>query len=127
MDCSNLKLEDIEPDLSDLYRGLLRDFPVLVSPRTIDAAVDCFYEGINRIVRAKAKKRRTYPERPEWWTSKIERLRKVYLAKKKILYTNRYPDQANLLATEMYSAKDKYKRELTRQEKNPGLISSKMT
>jgi exonuclease III len=65
MDCSNLKLEDIEPDLSDLCRGLLRDFPVLVSPRTIDAAVDRFYEGINRIVRAKAKKRRTYPERPE--------------------------------------------------------------
>jgi hypothetical protein len=114
MDCSNLKLEDIEPDLSDLCRGLLRDFPVLVSPRTIDAAVDRFYEGINRIVRAKAKKRRTYPERPEWWTSKIERLRKVYLAKKKILYTNRYPDQANLLATEMYFAKDKYKRELTK-------------
>jgi hypothetical protein len=43
MDCSNLKLEDIEPDLSDLCRGLLRDFPVLVSPRTIDAAVDRFY------------------------------------------------------------------------------------
>ncbi|KAH0817278.1 hypothetical protein GEV33_005513 [Tenebrio molitor] len=101
MDCSNLKLEDIEQDLSDLCRGLLRDFPVLVSPRTIDASVDRFYEGINRIVRAKVKKRRTYPERPEWWTSKIERLRKVYLAKKKILYTNRYPDQANLLATEI--------------------------
>jgi hypothetical protein len=30
------------------------------------------------------------------------------------LYTNRYPDQANLLATEMHSAKDKYKRELTK-------------
>jgi hypothetical protein len=30
------------------------------------------------------------------------------------LYTNRYPNQANLLATEMHSAKDKYKRELTK-------------
>ncbi|CAH1384126.1 unnamed protein product, partial [Tenebrio molitor] len=68
------------------------------------------------LLSSKAKRRKIYPHRPDWWNSKIERRRKIYLAKKSLLYKNRDPDKKQFLAEEMARAKTSFKSLLRKEQ-----------
>jgi hypothetical protein len=117
-DQNNLNMEKLGPQLRQLSQNLINKYPVLISQNTIDNALEEFYDGIRRILGKAAKMRKTYPTRPTWWSDKIERLRKVYLQKKNMLYKNTDLIRKNYLAQEMIQAKEKFKNEIiTTQER----------
>jgi hypothetical protein len=55
---------------------------VINTPAEVDAAIDFLQLGITTCLRNKARRRPIYKNRPDWWTDKVERHRKVYLRKK---------------------------------------------
>lgn len=80
----------------------------LKSPDGIDSALSRFYDGLKALVVGAAKKK-CFSERPPWWNDKIDRFRKIYLNKKKLLYDNRFPENRIYLYDSMMEAKNRFK------------------
>lgn len=109
----DFKDETVGRELGDFCEVLLGRYPVLVAPGMIDAALGDFYDGLEQILADFGEKK---ADRPDYWPDKIERLRRVYLAKKSLLYSNRVPNRAEHLAVEMGAAIEKYKKELKKRK-----------
>ncbi|KAJ3639163.1 hypothetical protein Zmor_004033 [Zophobas morio] len=76
-DYGNLDLEQVGPALEDMCGGLIKKYPVLVAERTIDRALEEFYEKLMEILKPFAKRRKKFVDRPEWWTARVDNLRKT--------------------------------------------------
>lgn len=102
---TNLNIVDFE-QVNELLYTFSEN--VMSKPAPIDSSLGSFYSFIESHLLRLAK-HKTYPNRPNWWTHKVERMHKIYLAKKKLLYTNRFQDQRDYLYNEVINAKNNYK------------------
>jgi hypothetical protein len=89
-----------------------KKFPDLPSPAKIEEAADFLYKSVHKCIDAKLIRRKRFSHRPDWWMDEIERHRKVYMAKKTLLYRNRHPDYTDHLYSEMKTARERFKRKL---------------
>jgi hypothetical protein len=87
-------------------------FPDIPSPAKIEEAADFLYKSVHKCIDAKLIRRKRFSHRPDWWMDEIERHRKVYMAKKTLLYRNRHPDYTDHLYSEMKTARERFKRKL---------------
>jgi hypothetical protein len=116
LDFESITIDEIAAEMTEIATALMDSYPVLVSPSAVEGALKDFYFRIDNLLSSKAKRRKIYPHRPDWWNSKIERRRKIYLAKKSLLYKNRDPDKKQFLAEEMARAKTSFKSLLRKEQ-----------
>jgi hypothetical protein len=102
-------------------------FPDLPSPAKIEEAADFLYKNVHNCIDAKIIRRKRFAHRPDWWTDEIERHRKVYMAKKTLLYRNRHPDYTDHLYSEMKRARERFERKLAVARKKAGTVSYNTT
>jgi DUF438 domain-containing protein len=81
-------MEKLGSQFFQLSQNLIYKYLERISQNTINNALEEFYDGIRKILGKAVKMHKTYRTRPTWWSDAIERLRKVYLQKKKMLYKN---------------------------------------
>jgi hypothetical protein len=112
MDVSQIKAADIADELQIWSQQFDQDFQAINTPAEVDAAIDSLQLGITTCLRNKARRRRIYKDRPDWWTDEVERHRKVYLRKKDLFYKNRVRQYADFLHQEMCQAKERFKARL---------------
>lgn len=98
----------LEPEfIRDKISNIVSEIDMLPGPQSkqdIDNLLAIFYDRINREIVSHSKQK-TYPNRPQWWTHKVERFRKIYHAKKTLFYRNRVATDRDFLYNQMNSAK----------------------
>ncbi|KAH0813491.1 hypothetical protein GEV33_009299 [Tenebrio molitor] len=103
----------------------------LVTPEyiaeTLQGWSDKFDAKFPDLPNAKIIRRKRFAHRPDWWTDEIERHRKVYMAKKTLLYRNRHPDYTDHLYSEMKRARERFERKLAVARKKAGTVSYNTT
>lgn len=107
LDPSQLNLDYVFENIREIVAEV-EQLPPPNSPQAIDNIVNTFHRLFEQKITKTARVRK-YPNRPQWWTHRVERLRRVYLAKKKILYNNRLQGDRVYLHNQMIEHKNKFK------------------
>jgi len=105
---AQINYDNINAKIPEVIDSINLTTEVLDSQYGIDNALTSFYDGLKALVIGAAKKK-CFSERPPWWNDKIDRFRKIYLKKKKLLYDNRFPENRTYLYDSMMDAKNRFK------------------
>lgn len=116
LDPSQLNLEYVFVKIREIVIEV-GQLPPPNSPHAIDNIVNTFHRLFEQKITKTARVRK-YPNRPQWWTHRVERLRRVYLAKKKILYNNRFQGDREYLYNQMTEFKNKFKQAMEQARKS---------